>query len=388
VLSIYIFQFFNIVFIFAPRIVEPTVKIVFTMTQNPQDAPKKSRTSTFIMAIFAILLLGFIVFFDKIMAVYGSNVPDKLEDPYLCIPTGSTYEDVQGILKEKGFILDEKSFDIVADLMSYKTAQVRPGRFKIKGGWGNRDLVKHLRGGEQSPVKISLNYERMSENVAAKAARYIEADSTAIAQLLQDSNYLDQYGYTPQTVMSVFIPNTYEFFWNTSPQQFLERMMEEHKKFWSKNDRLSKAESLNMSPKEVYTLASIVEKETLANSEKLRIAGVYLNRLTSEETGRRLQADPTVVFATRDFDTRRVTQKHLKFDSPYNTYLYAGLPPGPISMANMSSIDAVLNAEKHNYVFFCAKPDNSGLHTFAETYKQHLVNVAKYHQLLNAKGVK
>jgi UPF0755 protein len=358
------------------------------MTENTSNTPKKSRMPTLLMALVALLLLGFLVFFDKIMALYGSNVPEKLEDPYFCIPTGATYPDVLDLLKTKGFIVDEKSFDIVADLMSYKNSQVRPGRFKIKAAWGNRDLVKHLRNGDQAPVNITLNYERMPENVAAKAARYVEADSISIANLLQDSNYLGEHGYTPQTIMSIFIPNTYQFFWNTSPKQFLERMMEENKKFWAKNDRTLKAQAMNMSPEQIYTMASIVEKETLANSEKVRIAGVYLNRLTSEETGRRLQADPTVVFATRDFATRRVTQKHLKFVSPYNTYLNAGLPPGPIAMATASSIDAVLNAEKHNYVFFCAKPDNSGLHTFAETYKQHLVNVAKYHQLLNEKGVR
>jgi UPF0755 protein len=183
--------------------------------------------------------------------------------------------------------------------------------------------------------------------------------------------------------MTIFIPNTYEMFWNATPKQFVEKMLKEHDKFWEKDNRKAKADALAMNPEQVYSLASIVEKETNNVEEKPRVAGAYLNRL---RINMKLQADPTCVFASKDFLTRRVTQKHLTFDSPYNTYLHTGLPPGPISIASISSIDAVLNYEKHNYLYFCAKPDNIGTHSFAETFPQHQVNVNKYIEWLTRRG--
>jgi len=232
---------------------------------------------------------------------------------------------------------------------------------------------------------VVLTNERLIENVAAKVSRFIEADSAAILEVLTDAAYLDSLGYSPETLMSVFIPNTYQVYWNTPVRKFMERMIREHEAFWSQSDRLARAAQLAMTPEAVYTLASIVDKETLSASEKPRIAGTYLNRL---RIGMPLQADPTAVFATRDFETRRVTLYHTKFDSPYNTYMYPGLPPGPIGMASISGIDAVLNPERHDYLYFCALGDESGLHAFAESYPQHLVNVARYVQKLKERGLR
>ncbi|HRF37961.1 MAG TPA: endolytic transglycosylase MltG, partial [Saprospiraceae bacterium] len=194
-------------------------------------------------------------------------------------------------------------------------------------------MVRHLRSGEQAPVNVVLTNERLPENVAAKIARFIEPDSAQIYVLFSDPEYLQSIGYTPETFMSLFIPNTYQVYWNSTPEQFTERMVKEHKAFWDKENRLEKARRLDMTPEEVYTLASIVDRETLQRSEKPTIAGAYLNRL---KINMPLQADPTCVFATRDFETKRVTEYHTKFDSPYNTYMYAGLPPGPIGMASIS----------------------------------------------------
>jgi UPF0755 protein len=219
-------------------------------------------------------------------------------------------------------------------------------------------------------------------NVAAKAARFIEPDSLAIVRLFQDQDYLDSIGYNTETLMTLFIPNTYEFYWNTTPRAFVERMIKEHDKFWNK-ERRAKAEKLGLNPAEVYTLASIVERETLRNDEKQRMAGVYHNRILK---GMLLQADPTAVFASRDFNTPRVTNYHLSIDSPYNTYKYTGLPPGPISMSSISSIDAVLNRESHDYLYFCAKGDGSGYHNFAKTLAAHNQNAAIYRENLRKRG--
>jgi UPF0755 protein len=317
--------------------------------------------------------------------LYRTGVPLTLDNRYVQIPTGSSFEEVVAILDTQGVIKNQGLFRMLSERMSYKRNPMRAGRYEVKPGWSIIKLIRHLRNGEQVPVKVVLTNERLVENVAAKAARFIEPDSVTILQLMQDENYLQKIGYTSETLMSVFIPNTYQFYWNTTPEDFMERMIKEHDDFWKKNNRLQKAEALGLTPAEVYTLASIVERETNANSEKPRMAGVYLNRI---RIGMRLQADPTAVFATRDFETPRVTNYHIFFDSPYNTYLYAGLPPGPITMSSISSIDGVLNAEKHDYIFFCATGEPDGLHAFAATLEGHNQNVRRYVETLKRRGLR
>lgn len=317
--------------------------------------------------------------------IAGTDVPDYLEENMVYIPTNSSFDEVIEILHSKELIKNETTFRFLSEKMNYKRDPMRSGRFQIEPGWSMVDLIRHLRNGEQAPVTLVLTNERLLEEVAAKVARFIEPDSIELMSVFNDESYLDELGYTKETLMSLFIPNSYEFYWNSTVADFMNRMLREHKNFWKKNDRTLKAKALNLSPEEVYTLASIVERETTANPEKPRMAGVYLNRL---EKGMRLQADPTCVFATRDFGARRVTNYHLKFDSPYNTYMYAGLPPGPISMASIASLDAVLNAEDHDYIYFCAKGDGSGLHAFAKTLSGHNQNARKYRENLKKRGLR
>lgn len=337
-----------------------------------------------LLFLLVMAAIGGGIAYQKYQEIFAPNVQESLENPYLRIPTGASYEEVMGLLKDQKIIIDQASFDWLASKMNYKKDQMRSGRFKIEPGWSNRELIRHLRGGKQATVKVVLNNERLIEEVAGKVAKVIEADSNEIYRLLNDDAFLASKGYTHETIMSIFIPNTYDFFWNSSAVQFFERMEKEHQGFWKNNNREAKAKRHKMTPQEIYTMASIVERESNKKVERPRIAGVYLNRI---ERGIPLQADPTVVFALKAFDLRRVLNKHLEFDSPYNTYLYAGLPPGPISMASINSIDAVLDAEDHEYIFFCAKPGEIGYHSFAKTLTAHNVNARKYHRWLNQQRI-
>lgn len=345
----------------------------------------KKRIGLIALAIFLVGAVGIFYLYQRF--IVHASVPGGLEESayIIHVPTGAGFEQVLDSLTQKGIVTDVALFRKLSERMAYQRDPMRAGRFQLKPGMRMHELIRHLRGGKQAPVDLVLTNERLPENVAAKAARFIEPDSQAIADFLLTDPYLNEIGYSEETLMSLFIPNTYEFFWNTSPKGFVDRMQKEHDRFWDTNNRRQKAEKLGLTPAEVYTLASIVEKETLRNDEKRRMAGVYLNRL---DRGMLLQADPTSVFARRDFDTKRVTDYHTKFDSPYNTYMYKGLPPGPIAMASISSIDAVLNGEKHDYIFFCAIGDGSGYHNFARTLAQHNRNAQIYRQNLRQRGLR
>jgi len=336
-------------------------------------------------ALLALLTLVFVLYFGYRKFIAGGTIPHPGREYVLLIPSNSSFEEVVALLKTGGVIRNEASFRKMATLLKYERDPMRAGRYIVKGGWTTLQLVRHLRGGPQAPVNVVLNNERLIEEVAGKVARFIEPDSLEMLRTFQDEQQIAALGFNSDELMSLFIPNTYQFFWNTSATKFLERMVREHDAFWKKEGRLEKAKAMGLSPKQVYTLASIVEKETLRSKEKPRIAGAYLNRL---RIGMPLQADPTAVFATRDFAATRVTGYHIKFDSPFNTYKYPGLPPGPIAMASITSIDAVLNAEKHNYIYFCAIGDESGLHAFAESYDQHLNNVERFRQNLRRRGLR
>lgn len=335
--------------------------------------------------VLLALCIGAFIGYQKYDSIYTPNVPNELADKFLKIPTGSDYFDIKNLLIAKGMLIDTAGFDWVAEQMNYRKSKMRSGRFEIQPGWSNRALIRHLRGGKQAPVKVILTNERLLEEVAGKVARFIEADSVELITTFNDAKVLKDLGVNRENLMTLFIPNTYEFFWNQNAHDFLARMKKEHGKFWSKNNRTFKASQQKLSPEEVYTLASIVERESLQKAERPRIAGAYLNRI---KRGIKLQADPTVVFATGKFDLRRVLNKHLKFDSPYNTYMYTGLPPGPISMSSISSIDAVLNPESHDYIFFCAKGDGSGTHSFAKTMAGHSQNIAVYKRNLKKRGLR
>jgi UPF0755 protein len=293
------------------------------------------------------------------------------------IPSESDYDDVKHILYSHGVILNRNSFEWLSERKKYPEL-VKAGHYLIKDGMSNDELINMLRSGEQVPVKVIFNNIRTREQFAKKIGEQLEADSASVIALLNDSAYIGQFGLVTETALTLFLPNTYEFYWNTDAEQFMERMNREYMTFWE-GERERKAEALDLSRQEVVILASIVEKETNMNDEKATISGVYVNRLNRNW---RLQADPTLVYASGDFGITRVLNVHKEIDSPYNTYKYPGLPPGPICIPSIASIDAVLNTEDHDYLFFCAKDDLSGYHVFARSITQHNRNARAYRRAI------
>jgi UPF0755 protein len=281
-------------------------------------------------------------------------------------------------LYEDQIISDAVSFGFVAKVLDYQEL-VKPGLYTIKPDMTNLELVRLLRSGDQTPVKITFNNVRTKEDLAEKITANLEIDSTQFLNMIQDSVYIRKFDFDEETIMSMFIPNTYEVWWNTSPEALFDRMYREYNDFWT-DARKEKANQMGLSQKEVSTLASIVQAESQKSDERPRIAGVYLNRLRLNMP---LQADPTLVFALGDFSLKRVLNIHKETESPYNTYKYAGLPPGPINLPDINSLDAVLNAEDHKYLYFCAKEDFSGYHAFATSLSQHNANARRYQAALN-----
>jgi UPF0755 protein len=307
---------------------------------------------------------------------FKSNVPSDLKSEYVKIPTGSTLESLKNQLYTEGSISDEGNFAQWASWLNY--TNVKAGRYRIKSGWSSYDLIKHLQSGEQAAVKVVLNNEKKPEQVAAKIAKVLEKDSATFAQTFLDTHLLDSLGLSRATLMCVFLPNTYEFFWNTEPRKFIERMAKEYKRYWNP-ERVNLAKAQGLTPEQAVTMASIVDGETRHDDERPKVAAAYLNRLKQNV---KLQADPTVQFALMEIEGtssfRRLFNADYLKPHPYNTYLNYGVPPGPICMPQPSSIEAVLKPAQHNFLYFCAKPDNTGYHNFAETYEQHLVNVKIY----------
>ena len=317
--------------------------------------------------------------------IWGPNVLKTRSNYELYIPTGSSAKDVRAILRQEKWLHNNRSFKWLSRVMHYDKDKVPPGKYVLDPGMSNLSLISMLRAGKQTPVNMTFNSVRYVEELAGKISQYIEADSVDITSLLRNEDFCRQRGFDTFNILSLFIPNTYELYWNTSALQLVRRMDNEHSRFWQSEGRLSKADSLGLTPAEVFTLASIVEKETLVASEKSTIAAVYLNRLRK---GMRLQADPTVVFAMGDFSIQRVLHKHLDFDSPYNTYRNEGLPPGPICMPDISTIDAVLNAENNEYLFFCARAGGGGRHAFAKTLRGHMQNAREYQNWLQENRIR
>lgn len=266
-------------------------------------------------------------------------------------------------------------------VLKYK---VRTGRYEVEEGTGLLTMLRRLRNGQQSPVHLTIPQVRTMDRLAGYLAEHLMMDSAEVADCLRDDAFCREYGYTRQTIPALFIPNTYEVWWNVPLSDFMERMVRENASFWSE-EREEKARKSGFSHVEIITLASIVDEETANNAEKPMVAGMYVNRL---HTGMPLQADPTVKFAVGDFSLRRIYHKHLEVESPYNTYRHAGLPPGPIRIPGIAGIDAVLNYVHHDYLYMCAKEDFSGTHNFARTYAEHLANARRYTQALNRRNIK
>lgn len=346
---------------------------------------KKSGLFRILVIIGIILLLaGAFVIYKGYAFLYKSNVDlNGKKSEYLYIRTGSDFNEVMDNLSKGNFIANPETFKWLADYKDYKT-HIKPGKYLIKEGMSNNDLINMLKAGRQETVKLVFNNVRTKAQLAGIVAKQIEADSISIINFLDDEATLDKSGFTPDNAIVVFIPNTYEMYWNTSATQLFEKMKEEYKKFWTVQ-RKAKAKKAGLSPIEVEILASIVQEETRQYAEMPKIAGLYINRI---KKGMKLEADPTVKFAVGDFTLKRVLKKHLETVSPYNTYKVKGLPPGPISLPDPRVIDKTLSFEDHDYIYMCAKEDFSGYHNFAKTGAEHAANARRYQNALNKLKIK
>ena len=335
-------------------------------------------------AILGLVICGVIV--SKIYsAIFSPNTAFDNEKAYVFVPSDADFPELVSIMEP--LLKDIGSFEAVAERKGY-VSKIKAGKYAIAKGMNNNEIINTLRSAN-IPVKVSFNNQETIAALAGRISQQLEPDSLTLLNVLQDATFLSENGFDKENVLTPYLPNTYEFFWNTSPKRFRQRMLKEYHRFWNE-ERRGKARKLGMTPKEVASLAAIVQKETVKADERPRVAGVYLNRL---KRGMMLQADPTVIFAvkreTGNFDTiiKRVLYRDLEIDSPYNTYKNAGIPPGPITMPDISSLEAVLNPEKHDYLYFVADVSNFGYHMFANTLQQHNRNKAQYVRWLNQQKI-
>ncbi len=336
-----------------------------------------------VLIVMILLIIGFIGYgFYK--NIYTSNA---IKTDAIYIKTNAEQSDLLTILKP--YLKDTESFNWVADLKKFKNPKA--GKYQIKKGMSNNDLVNLLRSGRQTPIKLAFNNQGTLEKLAGRIAKQIEADSTQLLQAFTNKDFLTKIDFTQKQSLGIYIPNSYQLYWNTSAEKFRDKMYNEYQKFWNA-DRLQKAKAQNLTPKQVMTIASIVHKETAKTSERPIVAGLYLNRYKDKWP---LQADPTIIFAMKqkygqDFEMRRVLFKNIEDikDSPYNTYKRKELPPSLIAMPDISAIDAVLNPKKHEYFFMCASVTKIGYHEFAKTLAQHNLNRKKFIAKKNKQGIR
>ena len=327
-------------------------------------------------SIFAYMVYG---------AIFSPNTAFDNDEAYLYIPSDSGFGEVKELLSP--LLEDLDSFEQVADRKGY-AANIKPGKYAIKRGMNNNEIINSLRSAN-IPVKVAFNNQETLADLAGRISMQIEPDSSSLLRAFQEDDFLKANGFNDDTKLAMYLPNSYEFFWNTSPEKFRDRMLTEYKTFWN-DSRLEKAKSQNLKPNEVIALASIVHKETAKVEERPRVAGLYLNRLRK---GMLLQADPTVIYSMKkrsgnfDLVIKRVLYKDLELDSPYNTYKYAGVPPGPITMPDITAIDAVLSPEKHDYIYMVANVEDFGYHKFAETAAQHNRNKVQYIRWINEQKI-
>lgn len=347
------------------------------------DIAKKSRLMLFprlnkwIVIVF-LLVMGGTGF--RAYQIYKYIFDPNIQTPgSIIIPLNATYEQVIDSLKKHEIIMNYKAFDWVAKRKNYPEL-IKPGKYLLDKGLTTNEILNMLRSGNQQPVLLTFNNIRFIADLAGTVSKYIEPDSAELIGKFTDPAIHEKFGFNNYTFPCMFIPNTYEFYWTTTSDQFLERMSMEYKRFWNE-ERRKKAEEIGLTPEEVMTVASIVQEETNKNDEKPIVAGLYLNRI---KRGMPLQADPTVKFALGNFRIKRVLNSHLETDSPYNTYKYAGLPPGPINFPELSSIESVLNASQTPYLYMCAREDFSGYHNFSKTLAGHNENARKYRAALDS----
>lgn len=346
------------------------------------DEKKSMKTSTKIVLVglLAVLALGGYFGLKFYKVYFAPNTTGK--EKFLYVRTGSTVDDLFEELRRKDILTETGTFSQAAAKMDLARS-LKPGRYKLAKGMNNRSIINMLKSGNQDPVKLKFQNLRKKENFAAYLANNLEPDSLTFISMLDSAALIEKYGFNKDNSYVMFIPNTYEMYWNVTALDFFDRMHKEYEKFWN-DERKQKAAALNLTPIQVSILASIVDAEALYDKEMPVIAGLYLNRLNK---GILLQADPTVIFANNDFTVKRVTNSLLQVQSKYNTYKYAGLPPGPIMMPSINAIDAVLNREKNNYIYMCAKEDFSGYHNFAVTVQEHELNAKKYRDALNKRNI-
>lgn len=330
-----------------------------------------------IFALLLLLLIGAVAY-----VLFKPNTGAFYQGHYLYIRSGSTYEEVKEALQSQGFVSDIRSFDLLARQAAY-TDRVQAGKYEIRKGMSNYQIVRMLRSGRQIPVKLVINKLRTRQDFINLIARNLEADTNVIKHMLRDTVFLSQFGLDTNTAMCAIMPDTYEFYWNASPEKVFRKIAANYSRFWT-DQRKKQSKAQGLSPQESIILASIVEEESNMNDERPLIASVYLNRLRK---GIKLQADPTARFAYGDFLIKRITGVQTSLVSPYNTYYVSGLPPGPICTPSPRSIDAVLQAPKNQYLYFCAKEDFSGYHNFATTLQEHYDNARRYHDALNRRGI-
>ena len=336
-------------------------------------------------AILGLIICGVIVY-QIYSAIFSPNTAFENEKAFVFVPSSADFTEVRNIMKP--ILKDVGSFEAVAERKGY-VSNIKGGKYAITKGMNNNEIINTLRS-SNIPVKISFNNQETIQALAGRISQQLEGDSVSLLNAIKDTIFLSEHGFDKENMITPYLPNTYEFFWNTSPTQFRERMLKEYHRFWN-DERRGKAEELGITLQQVTALAAIVQKETAKVDERPRVAGVYLNRL---KKGMLLQADPTVIFAikkeTGNFDTiiKRVLYKDLEINSPYNTYKYAGIPPGPITMPDISSLEAVLNPEKHNYLYFVVDVSNFGYHMFASTLQQHNRNKAQYVRWLNQQRIR
>lgn len=334
------------------------------------------------MFLLALCLIGASLAYKAYVMVLASNVQLEVENKEIFIPEKSTVEEVAFLLDHSSIIKDKQSFLFVSKLKKFKMPS-KGGKYLIQKGWSNNDIINSLRIGSEIPVNLTFNNIRTPEDLSARIASQLALDSTEMMEYFNDYEFIRSLGFDFETIICIFIPNTYHVYWSISTEDLFKRMKREYDAFWN-TERMALSKQIGYSPTEIMTLASIVDEESSKAFEKKTIAGVYINRLYR---GIPLQADPTLKFAVGDASIKRILNEHKKVESPYNTYKYKGLPPGPIRIPDAATIDAVLNYKRHKYLYFCAKDDFSGSHSFSKTLKQHNAYARRYHNALNKRRI-
>ena len=342
---------------------------------------KQKNWKKYLISAFVVVLVGIIALFVIWSEVFAAKLTTKEDkEMRVYVDKDQNLADFISNLEADSIICKPKTFIFACRALGLKpTTILPPGCYPVFPEMTHLQLIQRVQRGEQLPVKLTINYMRLPEQFASKVSNQLMVDSVEIMNFITDKERMAELGYAPEHLFALVIRNTYEVWWTVSVEKLMQRLKKENDAFWNANGRRAKAEKLGLTIPEVITLASIVEEETNHQPEKSRVAGLYLNRLRK---GIRLQSDPTVKYALKDFKLNRILFEHLKVDDPYNTYVYAGLPPGPIRLPSIATIDAVLNAEKHNYIYMCAHPDFNGTHNFAVTLAEHNRNAAKYHVAL------